>query len=157
MINQNKDAALFIICPFCQMENYLRVKYGNHIYFMTATAAVLNFDADEISTIKDFIRKENITDVYLVNDLCCNFIEEAIKNQQVFGLQAEKQLRNIFKEIDINLIEGTTLSKKKLIIAEHNLKKQEQYLTVALHDEADLKIGVVIHTLITNKLENKFN
>ena len=29
---------LFIICPFCQLENYLRTKFGEDVFFMTATA-----------------------------------------------------------------------------------------------------------------------
>ena len=43
---------LFIICPFCQLENYLRTKFGEDVFFMTATAGVLNFSEDEITAIK---------------------------------------------------------------------------------------------------------
>ena len=39
--NVNPQNSLFIICPFCQLENYLRTKFGEDVFFMTATAGIL--------------------------------------------------------------------------------------------------------------------
>ncbi|MDQ3142743.1 MAG: hypothetical protein M3Q56_10915 [Bacteroidota bacterium] len=150
--NANAQNALFIICPFCQLEKYLRNKYGEELYFLTSTAAVFNFNDDEVSAIKDFLIRENVKDIYLVNDVSCNFIEEAITNKKEFGLHCEKELRMLVQN-SISLIESQgSLEAKKEFLAENNVLKQLEYLkTEKIFKQEIEDLGIKIHGIITDK------
>ena len=155
-INENKSMKnkLFIICPFCQLENHLRNKYGNDIFFMTTTAGILNLEADEISTIKNFIQRENITDIYLISDIGCNFIEEAIKNEKEFGLLAEQQLRSLIQNMLPKINSTFSRQEVKKIVAETNVQQQAKYLASEnILNYEITSFEIKIHTLITNKHE----
>ena len=147
--------SLFIICPFCELENFLRTKFGDDIYFMTATAGVLNFNEDEISALKDFIRREQISTIYVVNDIGCNFIEEAIDNTKEFGLHCETELRKQLQTIQSELGTQNLKGEKKRVLTENNLQQQAKYLAstkILKHEIETLQIR--IHTLITNKYDS---
>lgn len=149
--NVNAQNALFIICPFCQLENFLRTKYGDDLFFITAPAAVLNFNADEVLALKEFFKREHITDIYLVNDVGCNFNDEAIKNKKEFGLHCEKQLRVL---LNSNSKSQDSLRTKNELLAENNILKQLEYLNseeIFKHEISAL--GINIHGIITDKKE----
>lgn len=144
--------SLFIICPFCQLENYLQSQFGEDIYFLTSTAGVLFFWEDELPAIKEFIKREQIQNIYLVNDVGCNFIEEAIMGKKEFGMNAERQLRKLLQTIQPKITSEVSLNKTKRIIAESNLQQQEKYLAsinILKHEVETLEIK--IHTLIIDK------
>lgn len=155
MKNLTNQNSLFIICPFCQLENYLRTKFGEDVFFMTATAAVLNFNYDELTVIKDFIKREQISTIYVVNDVSCNFIEEAINNKKEFGLYCEKELRMLVQNSNSIIEVKNSLETKKEMLAENNVSKQLMYLNSEkiFHEASFLKIK--IHGMITDK--NKSN
>ena len=155
MKNLTPKNSLFIICPFCQLENFLRAKFGDDIFFMTATAGVLNFNEDEISAIKDFIKREQISTIYVVNDIGCNFIEEAINNKKEFGLPYETELRKQFQTIQSEEESQNSLEKKKIIVAENNLQQQAKYLAATKILKHEIETSQIsIRTLITNKHES---
>ncbi len=148
----NTHNLLFIICPFCQLENYLRTKFGDDILFMTSTAGVLNFCSDELAVIKEFIKREQIQSIYLVNDVGCNFIEEAIIGKKEFGMNAEHQLRKLLQNIQPKITNEVSLHETKRIVAERNLHQQKKYLAslnILKHEVETLEIK--IHTLIIDK------
>ena len=118
--NLEKQNALFIVCPFCQLENFLRKNFGNDIYFMTAPAAVINFNKEEVYAIKDFLARERIRKIYLVNDVSCNFIEEAINHKKEFGLHCEKELRKLLKDINPIAADKDSLLEMKALLAHNN-------------------------------------
>jgi hypothetical protein len=152
--NVNAQNELFIICPFCQLENFLRTKYGDDLFFITAPAAVFNFNADEVLALKDFFKREHITDIYLVNDVSCNFIDEAIKNKKEFGLHCEKQLRGLLQYSNSNFKSQDSLRTKNELLAENNVLKQLEYLNseeIFKHEISAL--GINIHGIITDKKE----
>jgi hypothetical protein len=152
--NINAKDSLFIICPFCQLETFLRTKFGEDIFFMTATAGVLNFCSDEISAVKGCVKREKIKNIYLVNDVGCNFIAEAIKNEDGFGLNAERQLRNLLHTIRSKVNSVLSLEEKKKVVAENNAHEQAEYLAsekIFKHEVTTLEI--IIHKLIINKRE----
>lgn len=144
--------SLFIICPFCQLENYLRTNFGDDIYFMTSTAGVLFFWADELPSIKEFIEREKIQNIYLVNDLGCNFIEEAIIGKKEFGMNAEQQLRKLLQNIQPKITNEVSLHETKRIVAKLNLHQQKKYLAslnIVNHEVENLEVK--IHTIIIDK------
>lgn len=150
----NIKNALFIICPFCQLENFLRTKFGDNVFFITAPAAVLNFSSDELSAIKDYLIRETIKDIYLVNDVSCNFIDEAINNKKEFGLHCEKQLRGLWQNSNSNLKTQDSLKTKNELLLENNILKQLEYLNAPEIFKHEISaLGINIHGIITDKKE----
>lgn len=123
-----KRNSLFIICPFCQLESFIRTNFGSEIFFITIPAVVLNFNKSEISDIRDFIFRMKIENIYVVNDISCNFLEEAINNEKVFGLDCEKELRINVKLFDFLSENHLSSVIKKEILAKSNIGKQVSYL-----------------------------
>ena len=143
---------LFIICPFCQLEKALRTKYGDDILFITATAGVLDFSSDEISAIKDFIRREKVKNVCFVNDVSCNFIKEAILNEKEFGLHAEQQLRKLVQNMNIKVNCVVSMDEMKKMVAGENVQEQAKYLASKKLFRQELStLEINIHTLILNE------
>jgi hypothetical protein len=155
MKDTNAQNALFMICPFCNLENFLRTKFGNDIFFITAPAAILNFSDNELISVKEFMIRENIKNIYLVNDVSCNFIEEAISNKKEFGLRCEKELRMLVQNSNSIIERKNSLEIKKEMLAENNVTKQLMYLNSEkiFHETSILKIK--IDGMITDK--NKSN
>jgi len=152
--NINSNGSLFIICPFCQLESFLKKKFGEDIFFMTVPAGVLNFCSRQVSATRRFIKREQIKNIYLVNDVGCNFIEEAIKNEKEFGLTAEEQLRKLLQNIHLKTDGTLSMQEKKRMVAENNVQQQVAYLAsekILKHEISTLKINV--RTLIVNKHE----
>ncbi len=120
--------ALFVVCPFCQIECFLRTKFGDDIFFITAPASILNFNTEKVNHLREFIKRENITDIYLVNDVSCSFIEEAINGEKIFGLNCEKQLRVLMQESNSETKTAEPLIISKELLARNNVWKQLQCL-----------------------------
>ena len=153
LTNQN---TLFIICPFCQLENYLRTTFGEDVFFMTATAGVLNFSEAETTAIKDFIEREKISTICVVNDVACNFIEEAITNKKKFGLYCENKLRLLLQNLDLITESKHSLKEKRELLAHANVTKQLEYLNSEKIFKQKIQVsGINTRVLITNK--NKIN
>lgn len=154
-MNPTKDTclynALFIICPFCQLEHFLQSKFGDKIYFHTVAGGVLNFQTDDILVLLDFLKREQITDIYLVNDVSCSFIEDTINGKKEFGLQCEKQFRDLFKKFSSEF-EQLYVNEKKELLARSNILTQLEYLNQnsLLKDEAS-GIDIKAHGIITDK------
>lgn len=142
---------LFIICPFCQLEYFLRAKFGEKVFFYTVPGGVLNFHTDETFWLSEFLRREQITDIYLVNDVSCNFIEEAINGKQEFGLNCERQFRELLKKLSADF-ENLYLKEKKELLAKTNVLAQLDYLKTQnfLKDEIP-QDKIRVHGMITDK------
>ena len=153
LTNQN---TLFIICPFCQLENYLRTKFGEDVFFITATAGVLNFSEAETTAIKDFIEREKISTICVVNDVACNFIDEAIANKKEFGLYCERELRLLLQNLDLIMESKHSWKEKRELLANANVTKQLEYLNSENIFKQKIQVsGINTRVLITNK--NKIN
>jgi len=154
-LNKSEDIKpsniLFIICPFCQLEHFLRAKFGEKVFFYTVPGGVLNFHTVETFWLSEFLRREQITDLYLVNDVSCNFIEEAINGKQEFGLNCERQFRELLKKLSADF-ESLYLKEKKELLAKTNVLAQLNYLKTQnfLKDEIP-QDKIRVHGMITDK------
>lgn len=78
-----KENKLFIICPFSNIEHFLRKEYGDDILFMTYSAGIIQYDnIDFLSSVKDIIINEKINKIYFVNDIKCRFINNTLQKKQ---------------------------------------------------------------------------
>ena len=86
---------LFLVCPFSCMENFISNKYGDDVFFITAMGTIFQYDETEyLETIKQFIDRENITEIFVVSDTSCRFINNALKNDLVLEVILKRLLKN---------------------------------------------------------------
>jgi hypothetical protein len=140
----NQGNKLFVVCPFCQMENFI-VKHYGEVFFFTAPASILNIGSEELVLIKEFITRENIRGIYLVGETSCNFTKNALDNANNSGLPWENEIQKMKSADD-------TLSSLTLKILREQAKR--------LHGEnffgKEIASGtILLHTLQTVKNENK--
>ena len=91
---------LFFICPFSQLEHFIREKYGDDVFFITTLDDVFQFeDANYAEVIRDFIKRENITDIFVVNDTSCRFIKSVLEKEKGFEIFSEEIMINLFPSL----------------------------------------------------------
>ena len=155
--SDNMINKLFLVCPFSCMENFIRQKYGDDIFFITGIAAGLQFNEEGYAAvIKDFISRENITEVFIVNDTSCRFINNVLNNENSFGTHSEAVIQNLFDENFYSLLKGKTLNEQQVILAELNIKRQaKEMMKPDLFLNQITKGKICIKGLITTKSNNE--
>lgn len=155
--NLNHNNSLFIVCPFCQLEYFLRSKFGDDIFFFTVAGGVMKFGSDENPGLEELLNREKISDIYLVNDISCNFIEDAIDGKEEFGLRCEKQLREVLKKHSHGF-EDLTISEKKEHLAKSNILNHLGFLISRNLNKNEIsQKSINFHGMITDKKRGHIN
>ena len=116
---------LFITCPFSCIEVDLQKQFGKEIFFLSSTAAALQYEESVyMEGVKDIILREGIKTIYFVNDTSCRFINGVIKKKDNFDFFPEKALKKIYTEYYSSDFKRQALCKQQIKLAELNLKKQ---------------------------------
>ncbi|WP_143092824.1 hypothetical protein [Arsenicibacter rosenii] len=93
---------LFLVCPFCQIENFI-VKETGAVFFLTAPAAIFHiYDNDFFDPIDRLIREENISHLYVVADTSCMFVRNVLENRNKRGIACESLIRELATDYDTN-------------------------------------------------------
>ena len=148
---------LFFICPFSQLEHFIREKYGDDVFFITALGAVFQFeDANYVEVIRDFINRENITDIFIVNDTSCRFIKSVIEKEKGFGTFSEEVMLNLLIDNYSVVMYNKSLIEQQKSLAELNVKQQaKEIMKSELFQQPIIQNMISIKGLITTKAENK--
>jgi len=147
---------LFLVCPFSDVENFLRNEYGENIFFITSIAAIFEFkDPGYLSMVKHLITEEGIDEIIIVNDTSCRFIRAALNNESGFGTHYETIIRQL---IDQNMPTINTISEfddKVIKLEELNIKRQAEVMrNNHLFGNEIINRTIHIGGLITNKTKN---
>lgn len=124
--------SLFLICPDCHLESRIRDNFGNNSYFLTALGAVFDLSqfiyAEEINQI---ILSDKISDIYLVNDTECTFINNVISKEINYRTSAEKILNQLYQKHNSSF-SNLPLFKQQKRLAELSINNQaNNFLDVA--------------------------
>lgn len=150
-----EENKLFIICPFSNIENFLRKEYGNDILFMTYSGGMIQYaDFDFLNHVKDIILQEKIKQIFFANDINCNFIEDAIMKKR-----AQSSVSNLLEEYYIHyyfsLFHNTSIPRQKYNLAKINLFYQIQEFSNSYHfKDIIASEKIEIHGIITDKIKN---
>lgn len=124
------DKKLFVVCPFSTMEAFIRSKYGEDVFFLTCSGAVLQGqDLEYMKEVNSLIIREKITSIYFVNDTSCCFLNSVIRDDRPFGLHSERIIRGLYRDNYQKDFEGKSLFQQQVKLAELNLKNQMQEIT----------------------------
>ena len=137
---------LFFVCPFCQMEHFIRKKYGN-VFFVTAPAGIFSFNEEDFAReIKFFLLRQNITELYLVCDLECNFLNGALSGGTSFGLSCEQVIKSLVSSAD-----NSFSLAEKIIEYQVNRIKNVSGVTDVISSKK-----IKIYGMVTSKKKNSF-
>jgi carbonic anhydrase len=143
-IHNHQGNKLFLVCPFCQMENFIIKHYGK-VFFLTAPAAMFDFKSYSLQAIKEFITKENIKEIYLVGETSCNFTKNIMDDENHSGLECEIEIENLKSDND-----------SLFSLTEKMLKEQANELRSNNLFGKEIEDGnILLHILIIDKGENR--
>ncbi|MEW5844151.1 MAG: carbonic anhydrase [Bacteroidota bacterium] len=146
---------LFLVCPFSCMENYIRTNYGDDVFFITAMAAVFQSEEQEyIQDIAALIAGENITQIFVVNDTSCRFINNVLKKESGFDTPAEKILQKIYSDNHSSFPHGQPLPEQQKTLAMLNVKQQADEIMKQLVSQQRHFGKIKITGLVTMKASN---
>lgn len=135
----SKGCKLYIVCPFCQMEHFVGRHMGEGL-FMSAAAAVFDFEGAFAWQMHSFIQREHVTEVYIAGEQSCLFIEKALQGTAGVadaGLLCERELASL--RVDADTCRSLTV---KLLRAQ--AVRWRRLLAGGTH-------GVSLHLLLTDK------
>jgi hypothetical protein len=126
------------------MENLIIKHYGK-VFFLTAPAAMFDFERDSLQAIKEFITRENIREIYLTGETSCNFTKNIMDDENHSGLQCEIEIENLKSDNDSLF----TLTEKMLKQQANELRNNHLFGN-------EIEDGnILLHILIIDKGENR--
>jgi len=144
---------LFIVCPFSCLENFLKQRYGKDIFFLTYSAAVIQYrDFDYLYKVKEFAIREEINTIYLVNDTSCRFINGIINQGGLSGLASENAIVDLYLEHYFSAFKGRPLYQQQLKMAELNIQSQiSEMINSSMLGTYITVNGIELKGLVTSK------
>lgn len=136
---------LFFVCPFSQIEYFIRKSFGD-VYFATAPGTIFSFDNEAFTQeIGAFISQKHIERIYFLCEINSHFITNALNGGNPFGLASEAKIRALMCQSD----NAFSLS-QKIIRNQINASKNAKYLS----DVIQVK-NIQIQGMIASKMEGK--
>jgi carbonic anhydrase len=149
---------LFLVCPFSCMEIFIRNKYGDDVFFITATGTVLQLGKKEyFETVKVLIDRNNITEIFVVSDTSCRFINNTLKNESGSGSYSEMVIQNLLTDnyalvMNEKAIEQQQIKLAKLIVNYQaaELKKTDYFRQKIIQNK--IKVRELVTSRKTNQI-----
>lgn len=143
---------LFLICPASHIEVFIRERYGPDVYFLTAPGAVFNFEEIKYTeSVRYFLERKAIREVFIVNDTSCRFINTILQNGKGHKTQAEQVMLNLFINNYSQIMTAASLEERKVILATLNLQRQaldilSNEILLPLIKQSQIKVTGVLTT-----------
>lgn len=144
---------LFIVCPFSTMEPFLRAKFGHDAFFMTAAGADLPQGPwDFTEAVADFLMRERIDTICIVNDMSCRFVDAIVRRKTLHGLPVETVLEDLYVEYYNTVFRDRPLFKQQYKLAELNVLRQAcKLLESSLVGRLIADNGITVKGLVTSR------
>ena len=147
---------LFLVCPFSCMEIFIRKYFGDDVFFITAIAAAFQSEEQEyLEKVKALIERESITEIIIVNDTSCRFINSVLKNKNGFAYPAEQILQKMFNENYSVLMQKKLLAEQQEMLAVFNVKHQANEMLKSILFQQNHSKNTKLTGLVTTKASNR--
>jgi len=149
---------LFIVCPFSSVEIRLKRKYGSNAYFISCPGAIIPYsDNIFIDILKGEIIRNNINSVYFVNDTSSIINNAVLSNKDLFGLDSEGLVKNIYKNIFPISLKGRSMQYQQFRLAELIVQNQkDEFLTNGVFTDLLIDEKIMVKTLVVSHSMNFF-
>lgn len=149
---------LFFVCPFSDLENFIRDNYGYDSYFITLPGAVFRTDdTDFMRDTSDFIRRKQIGDVYIVNDTSCPFINDILLRRRRVDHYAMRMIEEIYIDHYMEVTHGKSLKDQRIALATLNINQQINFFVDSQFPGGPEFWGVNIHGVVSSRIANQFH
>jgi len=151
-----KQNRLFFICPFSQLELFLRGRYGERAYFATSLATLSQFnDGAYAKSIIELIINEGITEVGIAIDTNCRFLNSVLQKKSSKLFKAT-QLHEILDLHIAEIVMQETLTERKQLLAKFVIYRQvEEMCKVTLFKLLVMSRQISVKAIITTKDANE--
>lgn len=148
---------LFLVCPFSNMEHFIRQKFGQEAFFLTAMAGQSQFhELRYTEAMLELIDREQITELYLVQDTSCRFMNGLLDAEPIHGSIAENKLEQLLVEHYAEIKSQTTRTLQLKKFAAINLRAQLREIGANVFLSSWMAQNrLEIKGLITTKAENE--
>lgn len=144
---------LFFVCPFARLENLIQAKFGEDVCFLTVPGAVLQLENSTFAyDALDFIIRERVTDIYIVSDTSCIFINDILLRRNGSGHYAKQVIEEIYIDSYKEVMNGDSLLDQQIRLAMFNVNYQ---LNRMIGDQRFIiwadELKLAIHGIVTVK------
>lgn len=145
---------LYIVCQFSQVEAFIIEKINHRARFITGLAGRLCLDDDYgTEIIRYFIEQEEITEITIVNDTNCRFIEDVLTNNNIDPNPVTGKLKNLLDDYKEVFPTVPTLKEKKRLLAKLNIAGHyREILNNAVLNPFFSQSGIKLNGLVTDRL-----
>lgn len=151
-MNNYSDNKLFIICPECCIESAIRSNFQGNIFFFTTLGALFqSTDSSLIQSVKTLISQEDITEIYILHDTSCAFLESEVLGKKGHKTQAEKQFRTVLFDNIKNIDLSADLNELCVEVAKYSLINERDRFIRDFRPDLSLSIKLLLYNRTTNE------
>jgi len=149
---------LFLVCPFSSVEPFIKSKYGNEAFFLTAPAGYFRFQEQEyLHEIKNFIAQARPEHIYIVNDASCRFLNQIVSNPEQFEAPVCKPIQEVLHRNFHKIMKAPTPKKRVEKLAKFSITQQAiNLMQPHVLGKEIMEYGIQIKGLITNRLKDDY-
>lgn len=151
------NTKLFFVCPFSHAESLIRYEYGNNAMFATSAGAVPQFQEEEYAqSIISLVRRHGISDLYLVSDTECRFMNAVLGRQEGYGMPCEADFRRVFNKFLLEIVLRDTLElQQKSFAILHIIEQAKAMMAHEGFRGCAREFNLRIHGVVTTMSERR--
>jgi carbonic anhydrase len=149
-------AKVLVVCPFSSIELFLRQHYGDDLFFVSATAGMLQYE--EVDYLKDVIwilESQSVNELVVVNDVSCPFINRVLQHPNNISHAVEKVLQKLYADHKALINHQPSLREKQEMLAMLNVTQQINQFIAPVLIPGLTRQNIKLNALVTDK--NNFN
>ena len=110
---------LFIVCPFSNLEHWVKKQYGQDVLFLSVPAGLVPPSDDTFrEDLKRIITENNITEIYVANEVSNPFIQSVIDESYKRDIALLNPVADLKEEFWMERFAGLSRQQQKLKLAE---------------------------------------
>lgn len=152
-----KQTWLFFVCPFSQLESFLRDRYGDKSYFATSIATLSQFhDRAYANSIVELIINNGINEIGIAVDTNCRFLNSVLQKQTSQYFKLTYPLQEIFDLHITEILNQKSLSERRQLFAKFVIHHQaEEMCKVNLFKLLVMSGQITVKGIITTRSSNE--
>lgn len=120
---------LFIVCPFSNLEHWVKKQYGQDVLFLSVPAGLVPLSDDTFrEELKRIITENNITEIYVTNEVSNPFIQSVFDESFKRDIALLNSVADLKEEFWMERFEGLSLQQQKLKLAELMIEQSMEML-----------------------------
>ena len=143
---------LFIVCPFSNLEYWVKKQYGQDVLFLSVPAGLVPPSDDTFrEDLKRIITENNITEIYVANEVSNPFIQSVIDESYKRDIALLNPVADLKEEFWMERFAGLSRQQQKLKLAELMIELSMEMLQTTLLSMQSSDLPIYIRGLVISK------